>query len=55
MIDPIMNVWDSMALIPVIQGAGGVITDYKGNNPLSSNSIVASTSIIHNEVIKSLN
>jgi histidinol phosphatase-like enzyme (inositol monophosphatase family) len=55
MIDPVMNVWDSMALIPVIQGAGGVITDYKGGNPLSSNSIVASTSIIHNEVIKSLN
>ena len=27
MIDPIMNVWDIMALIPVIKGAGGIITD----------------------------
>jgi myo-inositol-1(or 4)-monophosphatase len=29
MIDPIMNIWDSMALIPVIKGAGGIITDYE--------------------------
>jgi histidinol-phosphatase len=55
MIDPVMNVWDSMALIPVIKGAGGIITDYKGDNPVNSNSIIASTPIIHNQVIKSLN
>ena len=55
MIDPVMNVWDSMALIPVIKGAGGIITDYKGNNPVNSDSIIASTPIIHNEIIKSLN
>ena len=35
MIDPIMSVWDSMALIPVIRGAGGTITDYHGNDPVS--------------------
>ena len=28
MIDPIMSVWDTMALIPIINGAGGIITDY---------------------------
>jgi histidinol phosphatase-like enzyme (inositol monophosphatase family) len=55
MIDPIMSVWDSMALIPVIRGAGGTITDYQGNDPVKGKSIIASAGNIHNEVIKLLN
>lgn len=55
MIDPIMSVWDSMALIPIINGAGGMITDYQGNDPVTGNSIVASNKLIHEEVIKILN
>jgi fructose-1,6-bisphosphatase/inositol monophosphatase family enzyme len=30
MIDPLMNPWDAAAVIPVIQEAGGVFTDWKG-------------------------
>lgn len=55
MIDPIMNVWDLMALIPIINGAGGLITDYQGNNPVKGNSIIAASPKIHNQVIKILN
>jgi len=55
MIDPIMNVWDSTALIPVIKGAGGTITDYNGNDAVNGNSIIASTPMIHSEVIENLN
>jgi len=55
MIDPVMSVWDSMALIPVIKGAGGIITDYRGNDPLIGNSIVAAGPVIHSEVISILN
>ena len=55
MIDPIMNIWDTMALIPIIKGAGGIITDYKGNDPEKGNSIIAATPNIHTEVIKILN
>ncbi|MCX7876892.1 MAG: histidinol-phosphatase [Melioribacteraceae bacterium] len=55
MIDPIMNVWDSAALIPIINGAGGKITDYFGNDPFSGNSIVATNGKIHDDVIKILN
>jgi len=55
MIDPIMSVWDSMALIPIINGAGGIITDYQGNDPVIGNSIVASNKEIHSEVIRILN
>ena len=55
MIDPIMSVWDSMALVPIINGAGGMITDYQGNDPIIGNSIVAASKEIHAEVIKLLN
>ncbi|MCX6152159.1 MAG: histidinol-phosphatase [Ignavibacteriales bacterium] len=55
MIDPIMSVWDLMALIPVIRGAGGLITDYNGNDPVKGNSIVVAQKKIHKEVIKILN
>lgn len=54
MIDPIMSVWDTMALIPVINGAGGKITDYYGGDPAKGNSIIASVPELHKVVIDSL-
>lgn len=55
MIDPIMNPWDIAALIPVVRGAGGVITDWKGNDPMKGTSIVAATPGLHRQVIATLN
>lgn len=54
MIDPIMNPWDLMALVPIIRGAGGTITDYYGNDPVKGDSIIASGGNIHDEVIELL-
>jgi len=55
MIDPVMSVWDSMALIPVIRGAGGIISDYQGNDPINGSSIIASNPDLHQDVINILN
>lgn len=55
MIDPIMSPWDLLPLIPIIRGAGGIITDYKGNDPIKGNSIVAASAEIHSEIISLLN
>ncbi len=55
MTDPIMSVWDTAALIPVVKGAGGVITDFKGNDVLENNSVIAASPSLHSEVIKLLN
>lgn len=41
MIDPIMNIWDVMAVIPVIRGAGGIITDYYGNTETKWEHVIA--------------
>jgi myo-inositol-1(or 4)-monophosphatase len=54
-VDPIMNAWDIQALIPVVRGAGGVITDYQGKTPENGTSIVASTPSLHVSVIRCLN
>ena len=55
MIDPIMSPWDLLPLIPIITGAGGIITDYQGNDPVKGKSSIASSPQIHSEVISLLN
>lgn len=55
MIDPVMSPWDSLALIPVIKGAGGIITDYHGGDPVKGNSIIAAAPELHRKVIDFLN
>ncbi|MDH5720716.1 MAG: histidinol-phosphatase [Spirochaetia bacterium] len=55
MIDPVMSIWDITALVPVIKGAGGTITNYQGNDPVGAESCVAAAKSIHGEVIKILN
>ena len=42
MYDPIMNPWDIQALVPIIRGAGGVITDAKGGAAYPATSTVSS-------------
>ncbi len=55
MLDPIMNSWDIAALVPVIRGAGGVITDWRGDAPYPAESIVATaTTALHALVVAAL-
>ncbi len=56
MTDPIMNPWDIAALIPVIQGAGGTITDWQGRDAVGAQSTIASaTPGLHAAVLAFLN
>lgn len=55
MIDPIMSPWDLLPLIPIIKGAGGIITDYQGNDAVKGKSAVASNPHLHSEIISCLN
>lgn len=53
--DPIMNPWDLLALIPVVRGAGGIITDWQGGDPVRGHSILASGPEQHARILKILN
>lgn len=55
MLDPIMSVWDLMALIPIIDGAGGRITDWQGNDAVTGSSAIATGGAIHDDVLRALN
>ncbi len=54
MLDPIMHLWDIVALVPIIEGAGGVITSWSGGPPLSGNGIIASNRHLHGQVLRVL-
>jgi fructose-1,6-bisphosphatase/inositol monophosphatase family enzyme len=52
-----MKLYDVMALIPVVQSAGGVISDWKGNpiQPGWDGTVLASASPeLHQQVVKIL-
>ena len=55
MLDAIMNPWDLMALVPIVEGAGGVITDWQGGDVVTSDSAVAALPELHPEVLRVLN
>lgn len=54
MVDAAMNVWDVAALIPIIEGAGGVITDYYGEDPMSTRGTIATAGGFHDKVVQAL-
>lgn len=55
MVDPIVSSWDALPIIPIIRGAGGIITDYQGNDPVKGKSLVACHPDLHAQVINILN
>jgi histidinol phosphatase-like enzyme (inositol monophosphatase family) len=56
MTDPVMHAWDSLPLIPIIRGAGGVVTTWDGGDPVQDpTNVVATSPGIHEAVIAMLN
>jgi histidinol-phosphatase len=46
MVDPMMAVWDVTALVPVIEEAGGVFTDWAGHPSAVGSSVVATNTAL---------
>ena len=55
MSDAEMNPWDILPLIPVIRGAGGVITGWEGQDPVGANSCLAGPPTLHKLALAILN
>lgn len=55
MLDPIMNPWDVLPLIPIVQGANGVITTWSGGDPSRGNSCVVANKSLQPRVLEILN
>jgi histidinol phosphatase-like enzyme (inositol monophosphatase family) len=50
MLDPVMAVWDAAALVPIIEEAGGVITDWDGTRSYTSGHVVATNAHLAEEI-----
>lgn len=55
LIDAVISKWEICAIVPIITGAGGVVTSWNGGNALKDGSCVVANTNIHWEVIKILN
>ena len=55
MCDPVLSPWDLAALVPVVRGAGGVITDWQGGVPWPASSARAAAPALHAEAVTALN
>lgn len=55
MLDPVMNPWDILPLIPIIRGANGVITTWSGGDAVQGNSCVVANKTLHPKVVEILN
>ncbi|MEM0925832.1 MAG: inositol monophosphatase family protein, partial [Planctomycetota bacterium] len=51
MIDPICNAWDVAAILPVIQEAGGIFTDWKGQATVRGGDGVGTNGTLHESVL----
>lgn len=54
MCDPVLEVWDLMALIPVIRGAGGIITTWDGKPAETGGSCFACVPGLYDQAMKLL-
>src|SRR5438132_3134510 len=54
MLDPIMNVWDCAALLPVVEEAGGTFTDWKGQKTIHGGNAISTNGILFESVIAAI-
>lgn len=55
MLDPTLAYWDVAAIVPVIEGAGGRVSSWTGDDPLATPSLIATAGgPLHDEVVRLL-
>ena len=54
MADPVVNPWDLIPVIPILRGAGAVVTDWKGGDARQSGNVLAAAPQLHAEVLRRL-
>jgi histidinol phosphatase-like enzyme (inositol monophosphatase family) len=50
MLDPVMNVWDCAALLPILEEAGGTFTDWSGRRTIRGGNALATNGALYAEV-----
>jgi histidinol-phosphatase len=51
MIDPVINLWDCAALLPIVEEAGGTFTDWRGVRTAGGGNAIATNGLLFDEVM----
>jgi len=54
MLDPVMNLWDCAALLPIIEEAGGTFTDWRGRRSIHGGNAIATNGVLFDEVMRTI-
>ena len=54
MLDPIMNVWDCAALLPIVEEAGGVYSDWNRDRDIRGDGAISTNGAIYEKVMSKL-
>lgn len=52
MLDPVMNLWDAAALLPILQEAGGTFTDWNGRPRIDSGNGIGTNGLVFQELMR---
>jgi len=52
MLDPIMNIWDCAALLPIVEEAGGTFTDWQGRRTIAGGNAISTNGSLFETVMK---
>ncbi len=51
MIDPVMNIWDAAALLPIMQESGGTFTDWQGTATIDGGEGLGTNGLVLGEIL----
>jgi histidinol-phosphatase len=54
MLDPIMNVWDCAALLPILEEAGGTFTDWQGQRTIRGGNAISTNGALFQSVMAAI-
>ena len=54
MLDPVMNVWDCAALLPVVEEAGGSFTDWQGKKTIHGGNAISTNGLLFDDVMETI-
>jgi len=54
MLDPIMNVWDCAALLPILEEAGGTFTDWQGQRTIRGGNAISTNGALFESVMAAI-
>jgi histidinol phosphatase-like enzyme (inositol monophosphatase family) len=54
MLDPVMNVWDCAALLPILEEAGGTFTNWQGHRTIHGGNAVSTNSSLYDELMETI-